>query len=213
MGKKVNMGVYKALKVGKFIKFGIAFCFINLLTFNCCAQVAVPQWAFIHKGLLSATGTFAIGAMPENNITNAYLTGNIEYYTDDKISIRGDGYFFLNSLTQNSILKKNEAEYFGAFYHFHTSSNFDPLIGIQPGLSYTQMLTADSTLDKATLCPLASVVLGFNFFGEKYFHIQVNVRYTIGEHLTEQDGNNISELSFNFGLGWNFDLIKKSNKR
>ncbi len=159
--------------------------------------------SYIHKGLLRVAGTFAIGDMPENKITNAYLTGNLEYYPDKTVSFRGDAYFLMNSLTENSILKANDAIYFGGVYHFRTHSAFDLVFGFQPGVSYTQMLKADGQNDVATICPLASVVTGFNFFAEKWFHIQVNVRYTIGQHLSQTTEMSISELSFNFGLGFN----------
>lgn len=183
----------------------MSFC---LSLFNAIAQ---RDSSFIHKGLIRAGGTFAFGTMPENKITNAYLTGDLEYYADKKISIRGDVNYFLNSLTQNSILKVNDALYFGAFYHIPTHSHFDPLFGLQPGISYSQVQLINlyslnievPQLDKGVIGPVASVVLGFNYFAEKWFHIQVNVRYTIGEHLTNANETNISELSFNFGLGFN----------
>jgi hypothetical protein len=50
-------------------------------------------------------------------------------------------------------------------------------------------------------------LVGFNFFAEKWFHIQANVRYSIGEHLTAPDETNISEVSFNFGLGFNLNVL------
>jgi len=185
--------------------------------FMLCGYFAGAQDStIVHKGLLRTAGTFAFGTMPENNITNAYLTGNIEYYAEKKISVRGDVYYFLNSLKQNNpLLNKNDALYFGAFYHIPTHSGFDPLIGLQPGISYTQMfynsieVSPNPVLDVATICPLFSTVVGFNFFGEKWFHIQINVRYTVGEHLTAADETNISELSFNFGLGFNLNVLGK----
>jgi hypothetical protein len=209
--------IERKVKSRKFLKWGLALCFINflLLTFSCAAQ---SDSGFVKKGILSAAGTFAFGTMPQNNSTNAYLTGDLEYYAEKKISFRGDIYYFLNSLTPNSILHKNDALYFGAFYHIPTHSHIDPLIGFQPGISYTQVLVGDPYggyagvyPDVATICPLASGVIGINYFAVKWFHIEVNVRYTIGEHLTADDETNISELSFNFGLGFNFDVLKKRN--
>lgn len=199
MGKKEV--VYKIHKVTKGV---FTFTFL-LFTFTCFSQ---SDSTIVRKGLLRAAGTFAFGSMPESSISNAYLTGNLEYYTDQKISIRGDAYYFLNSLTQNSPLLKNDALYFGAFYHFLAHSHFDPVLGLQPGMSYTQMLV-DGNPDGATACPLFSAVAGFNFFAEKWFHIQINVRYTVGEHLTAADETNISEVSFNFGLGFNLNVLKK----
>jgi hypothetical protein len=211
MGKKEI--VYKVYQVVKFIKFGLPFCFINFITLNCSGQ---SDSGFIRKGILRAAGTFAFGTIPENNITDAYLTGNLEYYAEKKISIRGDVYYFLNST--HNIFNKNDALYFGAYYHIPTNSHFDPVIGLQPGISYTQVLVSDNSgyggvyPDVATICPLASAVVGFNLFGEKWFHIQLNVRYTIGEHLTVADETNISELSINFGLGFNLNLLSTHAK-
>ncbi len=213
MGKEV-----KKLNVEsrKSVKWSLTLCFINFLLFP-FYSFAQSDSGYVHKGILSAAGTIAIGDMPENNLTNAYLTGDIEYYAEKTISFRGDVYLFLNSLNQTtSLLYKNDALYFGAFYHIPTHSHFDPVIGFQPGISYTQVLVGDPYggypgvgPDVATICPLASGVLGINYFAVKWFHIEVNVRYTIGEHLTAADETNISELSFNFGLGFNFDVRKK----
>ena len=184
-------------------KFGLAFCFMGVSAFYCSAQDSTV----VRRGLLRAAGTFAFGSMPQYNISNDYLTGNVDYYAENKISVRGDMYYFVTSNSQNSPLKKNDALYFGAFYHFG-HSNFDPLIGLQPGISYTQM-AVEGNPDVPTICPLFSLVGGLNFFGEKWFHIQANVRYTVGEHLTGADESNISEISFNFGLGFNINVLKK----
>jgi hypothetical protein len=201
------------VKSKKFIKWGLTFITFLLLPFASSAQF---DSTFKYKGMLSVAGTLAFGNMPENNITNAYFTGSLEYYADNKISIRGDDYIFVNSLTQNSPIRRNEATYFGAFYHFFPNSQFDLILGFQPGISYTQMLVGDPSgaypgvyPDVGTICPLTSFVAGFNFFAVKWFHFEANVRYTIGEHLTTADESNISELSFNFGLGLNLNVLKK----
>ncbi|HTA28737.1 MAG TPA: hypothetical protein VK809_13170 [Bacteroidia bacterium] len=205
MGKEVKKGKVEGRK---FIKWGLAFCFINflLVTFNCVAQ---SDTTFKYKGILRGTANFALGDMPQNKITNAYLTGNLEYYADSKISIRGDLYLFLNSLTKNSVLKNNDALYFGAFYHFLPNRHFDPLLGFQPGISQTQFIGDNGTLEGSTICPLTSFMCGFNYYAEQWFHFQLNIRYTIGEHVTTGDETNISEISFNFGLGFNINALKK----
>ncbi|MGP8214671.1 MAG: hypothetical protein ACLQQ4_03825 [Bacteroidia bacterium] len=170
-------------------------------------------WGIVHKGILAGVGTIGVGEMPAHNISNVYVTGNLEYYAQKNVSIRGDEYFFVNSLTQNSPLKQNSSLYFGAYYHFPTHSGFDPLIGFQPGVAVAR--TSDSahgTPDPGTVAPLFSVVVGFNFFAEKLFHIQANVRYTAGQESTIESQYNLNEISFNFGLGINIDLLGK-NKR
>jgi len=186
--------------------------FLVLLVFisGTACSFAQSDSGFVHKGILAGVGTVGVGEMPAHNISNVYVTGNIEYYTEKRISVRGDGYFFVNSLTPNSPLKQNSSVYFGAFYHFPTHSGFDPLIGIQPGLAFAR--TNDSVNGKAdpgALSPITSFIIGFNFFGEKWFHIQANIRYAIGEESTEESQYSLNEISFNFGLGFNIDVLPK----
>jgi hypothetical protein len=168
------------------------------------------SWGQVHKGILAGVGTISVGEMPAHNISNVYVTGNLEYYAQKNVSIRGDEYFFVNSLTPNSPLKQNSSVYFGAFYHFPTHSGFDPLIGFQPGIAFAR--TTDSAYGKAdpgAAAPLMSLVIGFNFYAEKWFHIQANIRYTAGQESSEQSQYNLNEISFNFGLGFNIDLLPK----
>lgn len=185
--------------------------FAIALLFSSWCSFAQPDSGFVvHKGILAGVGTVGVGVMPTHNLSNVYITGNIEYYTQHNISIRGDGYFFLNSLTNNSNLIRNSSVYFGAFYHFTTHSGFDPLVGFQPGAAFAR--TTDSVNgrpDAGAIAPLLSIIAGFNFFGEKWFHIQANIRYTMGQESTEQAQFNLTEWSFNFGLGFNIDMIKK----
>jgi hypothetical protein len=178
---------------------------ISLLISSCAFA---QDSTLVHKGILAGVGTVGVGIMPAHNISNAYVTGNIEYYAERSISIRGDGYFFVNSLTNDSPLKQNSGIYFGAFYHFPTHSGFDPLIGFQPGATFAR--TTDSAFgkpDAGTLDPMFSMVVGFNYFAEKWFHIQANVRYVVGQESTRQAEYNLNELSFNFGLGFNIDVL------
>jgi hypothetical protein len=189
--------------MGKKVVFLVIGCWLSAISL-CNAQSDTP---FKYKGILRTTANFALGDMAQYNITNAYLTGNLEYYTDGKISIRGDNYMFLNSLTKNSILQDNDAIYFGAFYHFIPDCHFDPLFGFQPGISSTQFISYNGTLEPSTICPLTSFLGGFNFYAEEWFHFQFNIRYTIGEHVTTGDESNISEISINFGLGFNLNLL------
>src|ERR1700722_3936774 len=100
---------------------------ISLFTIcaNSFAQIDTSAfYGTVHKGILAGVGTVGVGEMSHFNISNVYITGNLEYYAEKNISIRGDGYFFVNSLTQNSPLKQISSIYFGAFYHFPTRSGF-----------------------------------------------------------------------------------------
>lgn len=193
---------------------------VLVLTATCSFAQAdtSKETTFIHKGILAGVGTVGVGKMLLHPIANVYVTGSLEYYAEQRVSIRGDAYFFINSVSNNSPLKQNSSIYFGAYYHFpvygRVGRYFDPLIGVQPGLAIVRTdLGANDHIngvaDPGAAEPIASAITGFNFFGEKWFHIQFNIRYTVGQESTEQSQFNLDEVSFNFGLGVNFDMIKK----
>jgi len=159
---------------------------------------------YVHKGLVRTTLTFATGFMPKQKINNLYLTGNIEYYADSKISFRGDGMYFFNSMNQDKTLKQNHSLYGGAAYHF-PQKNFDPFIGLQTGLAISQLgsLYQNSPKTEIAYNPLVSPIVGFNFYAQKWFHLFVNARYNFGKHLSSDAIMPMNELSFSFGLGFN----------
>ncbi len=181
-----------------------------LLVFGGAYAQSDTSKGFVHKGMLRGALNFAVGKMTSFNIANAYVTGNLEYYADSKISVRGDVYFFVNSLN-SKFLKQNSALYFGGIYNFPTHSNFDPIIGLQPGVALSQLTAiGNDAPHPINVAPVASLVAGFNYYAENWFHIQVNVRYTMGKHLDDDGLFQLNELSFSFGLGFNLDLQKKN---
>ena len=109
------------------------------------------------------------------------------------------------------MIKQNHQLYFGACYNFPLHSNFNPFIGLQPGVTYIQLYPVYGSDDPVTFSPLVSAVTGFNYYAEKWFHISINVRYSIGKHLDELTLFNTNELSFSFGLGWDLDVIKHTH--
>lgn len=156
------------------------------------------------KGLFRTTLTFATGYMPANKLNNLYLTGNIEYYVDDRISLRGDGMYFFNSMNGDKTLQENHSIYSGAAYHF-AKKQFDPFVGLQTGLAYTQRgIMAQGVAAGATAFnPLISPIAGFNYYAPKWFHLFINARYNVGKHLADDSIIPLNELSFSFGLGFN----------
>jgi hypothetical protein len=161
---------------------------------------------YIYKGLVRTTLTFATGFMPKQKFNNLYLTGNIEYYSDSKISFRGDDMYFFNSMNQDKTLKQNHSLYGGAAYHF-PNKNFDPFVGLQTGLAISQLgsLYQDSPKTEIAYNPLISRIVVFNFYAQKWFHLFVNARYNFGKHLASDAIMPLNELSFSFGLGFNIN--------
>lgn len=176
---------------------------LKLYTVSVNAQQTEGQ--FIHKGLLRATSTFATGYMPYNKVNNLYLTGIVEYYTDSKISLRGESFYFFNSLNGDKTFKQNHSIFSGACYHLKTNSHFDPFIGLQTGLAYSQIgrnFSGNAGSNKS-FNPLLSPLIGFNYYAPKWFHLFINARYVIGNHLSEQGIIPLNEWNFSFGLGFN----------
>ena len=182
---------------------------IQLLLLTLCVSVATAQenkteQAFQRKGLFRTTLTFATGYMPKNNLNNLYLTGNIEYYTSTRISLRGDGMYFFNSMNQDKTLKLNHSIYSGAAYHFG-EGQFDPFVGLQTGLAYTQCgITQQGMSERSkSFNPLISPIAGFNYYAQKWFHLFINLRYSQGKLLSDDAILPLNEWNVSFGLGFN----------
>lgn len=170
--------------------------------------------AFERKGIFRTTLTFATGYMPKNYINNLYLTGNIEYYTSNNISLRGEGYYFFNSMNQDKTLRMNHLMYSGALYHFGEGA-FDPFIGLQGGLSYTQCGLPNIGLENrsAVINPIVSPITGFNYYATDWFHLFINIRYTAGTHLSKDAIIPLNEWNASFGLGFNVNALKIGKKK
>ena len=173
---------------------------------------------FIHRGLFRAMGSFAEGTMFEQGVTNIYLTGNIEYYISDNVSFRGDGNYFISTLGDQAPFNFNHSVFSGADFHFKTKNHFDPYIGIAPGVSIAEvnpywnnpLMNVVALPTKSYVAPLASMVVGFNLYFQKAFHLFMETRYIYGRHLSNYAPQSLSELRFTFGLGFNLNFIKRN---
>lgn len=198
--------------------------FISVLSVTVGMAQENEKKQYIHKHLLRATMSFELGNMPKEKINNAYLNGNLEYYFDNKISVRGEASMFFNSLNNKGYLKANHQLLSGAVYHFKTNNFFDPYFGLQTGAAYIEVDPAylwgsgNSILFTkiSGVNPLVSPLLGFNFYASKIFHLFINARYVymqsimgIPEPILPFSGSpvfttfNPSEFRFTFGLGFN----------
>ena len=55
--------------------------------------------------------------------------------------------------------------------------------------------------------PLASLVIGYNYYVHRYFHFFVQTRFIAGQHLYNEH-KDLSEFRFSAGLGFNINTIK-----
>ena len=166
----------------------------------------------IRPGLLRAQGTISFGSFSDLDQGGLYLHGNLEYYVNPNLSARGDIYYYLKP-NNESVLEVNHQLFSGAAYHFSTHSNFDPYIGLQPGLAVAQVsntiLIAGNKNPLPTASPLISGIFGFNYFAGKWFHLFADARYVFGDHQSNIGTLSLNEFRFSFGLGFNIQTKKK----
>lgn len=185
------------------------FLFLSLFLFSQEESIVV------NKGLVRFQGTIGIGKLLSIDETNIFLTGNLEYYIQSNISGRGDVYYFLKN--DENTLKQNHQLFAGASYHINTHSNFDPYIGFQPGMALTQSFntpkkntdSVNQLTSSTSFSPLMSGIVGFNYYASKWFHLFVDGRFVQGRHLSNFKAVSLNEIRVSFGLGFNFNVLKK----
>lgn len=157
---------------------------------------------------LKSAVSFAPGFLTEKTKT-IQLQGTFGFIKD-KIELRGDAFYFLNSFGDRPRFTMNHQLYAGAFYRF-TDKQFQPYLGFQPGIAMSQSSefgTLNSTTQeieyKISYNPVGSVAGGFDFFGEKWFYIFTEARYIFGKHKSNSYPAFLDEFRLSFGLGFTF---------
>jgi hypothetical protein len=180
---------------------------------------------YIHKHLVRADASIVFGNMYKHDFKNVYVNGNLEYYLDNVLSIRGDCNYSLGStgLTSDSIgLKDNHSILLGTVFHFPTKGHFDPYFILQPGIAYTSsfmqknpvpMLKDTGVKDvnyPGVLSPIGTAGLGFNYYFQRFAHLFFETRYVYGQHLSQApEPLSLEEVRITFGLGFNLFIIKE----
>lgn len=169
----------------------------------------------VRKGLLRAQGGFSLGSMPGKG-SNVHLDGTLAYYFEDRFSYRGDLFFLLPEASETAF--DHYYSFFSGFaYHFRKDVNFDPYVGLQPGLGYSHYagsledekgspLSHPDARDESVE-PLMSGVLGVQYFGPAVFHLLLECRYVHGFHHSEYSRVSLNEFRFVFGLGLNLNVL------
>jgi hypothetical protein len=168
--------------------------------------------------------SFAPGFML-NGMSNVYISGVLEYYIADRVSISSTAYYFLNSRKEAMPeLKMNHQLYTGVQYHLLKDRAFDPYIGLEPGFALTQTkdvypLDVEAPVymmevreSNISANPMLSLDAGFNIYAVKFFHLFVNLRYATGKHLGGPTAYNLSEFTTSFGLGLNANFFNRKKK-
>jgi hypothetical protein len=187
--------------------------FFFICLFPSVIQLSAKDDIFIHKGLFCLRGSLAYGHMTKLNANNIFLSGNIDYYFEDRISMRGDGYFFIDSYKGKQPFSTLHSLFAGPIFHVAPIGSFDPYVGLECGISIAKasspclgdpctnnMLPQEM---KTGLNPLISPVIGFNYFGTKWFHLTFDARYIAGTFSDNYNSAPLHEIRLSFGLGFN----------
>lgn len=183
--------------------------YIALLIVLIGAKTHAQDREIIRKGLIKSELTLSPSTMFSGKQSNFYLHGGFEGFVSPKISLSGEGYYYLGTISSdNSIFKFNHSLFFGASKHF-TKGKSDFYLGIQPGVSITKLDESVNNFEKTHVGvnPLASSVVGYNFYVNRFFHFFVQTRFIAGQHNFDVH-ENISEFRFSAGLGLNLNTMK-----
>lgn len=137
-----------------------------------------------------------------------YLHGNVAGYLSSRISVSGEGYYYLGSFSATNSFDYHHTAFFGPSWHF-PMNNHDLYVGLQPGLSFTKLHVGKNETSKTHMGvnPMFSMVAGYNFFVNGVFHFFVQTRYVLGEHNYDKPVN-LSELRLSAGLGFHLQTRK-----
>lgn len=177
---------------------------------------------FVYENTLRASATLAPGFMLNQEQTNIYVHGHLEYFPEDRVSLRGDGYWFTGAQQKPALLKENSNLLFGGLYHFH-KNRLDYFIGLQAGINFTRpagllsLTPSGPTITSATTeyplkpNPCIAPLTGFVFYPARYVNFFLEARYVSGRYFGYANGRSIglSEIRISAGLGFQLNLKKQ----
>jgi hypothetical protein len=158
--------------VSRFFKFSLVIFSLFIFS-DTCAQ---EKKEFHYYRLVNTTGTISPGFRTSDGATTMSLHGFFEFFLQDKVSWRGDAFYYMGEQKKPLSIANNSTLKWGAFYHFHKpTSKLDLYLGFQPGLNFVQPVTQriDGSDQYHTLkaVPVISGVSGVNFHFGKVFNM------------------------------------------
>jgi len=185
-------------------------CIFIFMFFFCLSSfLSAQEPSIIRPGLIKSQLTITPSYMFSDKQSYYYLHGNLEGFLEKNISLSGEGYYSLGNISSGeSTFEYNHSLFGGINYHF-TKKNSDLYIGFQPGISITKLKLPTIGLIQPHdgVNPLASFLVGFNFYVNRFFHFFIQNRFIVGQHNYDVY-KNLAEYRFSAGLGFNFNTIK-----
>ena len=176
------------------------------------SYVSTAQTDYIRPGLLKASASITPSFMLNHDVLNSYVTGFFEAYTDKRISLRGDGMWFIdgkaNSAQGSAVFDKGIRLYYGAFAHINRS-NFDVHLGLQPGLAIVQPLSTVDARHVWKASPSLAIHFGTTYYVWKIFNFYIDFAYVHNTlHGLENGSLKTDELMISAGLGFHINTIR-----
>lgn len=178
-------------------------CWIWLLFIPLCSNA--QEKPIIRSGLISGQMTLTPSYMFQDRTSQFYIHGGMEIFLESKVSFIGEGFYHLGSISDKRTFDANYNIFFGLAYHF-TKGNSDLLLGVQPGVSFTQLNEQSNSIIKSHIGvnPVVAPTFGYTFYVSRFFHFFVQSKLVIGTHKYDLQ-TPLTEFRFSAGLGFNIN--------
>lgn len=164
------------------------------------------------SGVLRAGLQITQGWMLSRYDRPVYISGFAEYFTGNKLSVRGDCLWYLDARDPGASAKNNLVVLAGGFCHFQRGRHL-VYGGIQPGISiFKPQSHLSEGKSKTKALPVLCLSAGYMFFFSRFCHFSVLLGWINGCYRGLPGGSlNLSSLLLSGGLG--FQLSVKSKKQ
>lgn len=154
-------------------------------------------------GILRFNAGLAQGFMLEHDSRPLFVDGFVEYYTDDKISIKGSCTQIIADRTEKGALKSFTGISFGMAWHAGNELH-DFAFGMQPGIVYQcPGLVFINYTPTPEIAPSLMFSATYTLYFSNPFHFYFSVAESNSFYRGAPGGNiNTSWFSITGGLGW-----------
>lgn len=162
-------------------------------------------------GLLRASAAISPGFMLDAPATDIYLNGKLEYFLEDRLSFRGEAFWYVDSQQDPAPLAQNSQLGFGPFLHLGRGRG-DLALGFEAGLSLVQPALpvaegAATGVNPLRTVPSAALCAGFTYTIWDYFHFFLDARLVHARYTGAASGTiPLDEAIISGGLGWQLRL-------
>lgn len=175
-----------------------------LLVLPLCLAAQGKKKSFLERDIFCFGAGVGGGILVYHPTQNIYLTGNIEYFMERRISVKADGFLFLPDYHFEGQLQKNNSVLLGAAYHF-PYLRWDTWMSFQPGISFPGLSSGNTSVPvKTGVEPVLALSGGLSYYIGHNFHASASVGYLHGTYYPEStESFGLDEVRFSAGFGFN----------